>query len=106
MKLRTLLIAALGAALTAGAASATTPAQVNHPRRVEVNHRLTHINHAIRHQRVTGKLTAHQARRLHARTHKIRVQERVYARHNAGHITRSEQRHLNHEATAVRNKAS
>jgi Flp pilus assembly protein TadB len=105
MKLRNLLIAAIGLAVTAGAAgaaSAATPWQTHHPRRVEVNHRLATLNHSLRVERREGDLTALQERRLHERTHMIRVQERNFARHDGGHITRHEQRRLNHEETGVR----
>jgi hypothetical protein len=106
MKLRNLLIAVLGAAVTAGgavgAASAATPWQVEHPRRVEVNHRLTNLNRTIRHDRRDGAITPAEAHRLHVRTHRVRVEERRFARHDAGHITRNEQHRLNHQETVVR----
>jgi len=104
MKLRTLLIAAAGltlAAGAAGAASAETPWQAHHPRRVEVNHRLDKLNRHIRVERRDGALTAAQARRLHERAYLIRLQERRYARHHHSHLTRAEQVHLNHEAGAL-----
>ena len=105
MKLRNLLIAAVGltmAAGAAGAASAGTPWQNHHPRRVEVNHRLANLNHSIRVERRDGHLTAWQARRMHAHVHMIRLQERRFARHDGSHLTRGEQARLNHEETGVR----
>ena len=105
MKLRNLLIAAVGltmAAGAAGAASAGTPWQNHHSRRVEVNHRLANLNHSIRDERHEGGLSAWQAHRLHARVHTIRRQERFYARHDGSHLTRGEQARLNHEETGVR----
>lgn len=104
MKLRNLLIAAAGLAVTvgaAGAASAGTPWQNHHPRRVEVNHRLVHLNRSIRRERHEGEISAWQAHRLHARVHMIRHQERVFARHDGSHLTRGEQARLNHEETGV-----
>jgi hypothetical protein len=101
MKLRTLIIAAAGLTLAAGAASAETPWQAHHPRRVEVNHRLDHINRQVRHERLQGDLTAAQARRLHERAHMIRMQEQRFARHDAGHLTRHEQARLNHEENGL-----
>lgn len=104
MKLRTLLIAAAGLTLSvgvAGAASAQTPWQAHHERRVEVNHRLHHINRQIRFERRDGELTAAQARRLHERDHMIRMQERRFARHNDSHLTRHEQVRLNHEENGL-----
>jgi hypothetical protein len=105
MRLRNILIAAIGLAVTAGAAgaaSAATPWQTHHPRRVEVNHRLTNLNHAIRVDRRQGALTALQERRLQERTQMIRVQERNFASHNGGHLTRAEQLRLNHQENIVR----
>jgi hypothetical protein len=105
MKLRNILIAAVGltmAAASAGAASAATPWQNHHPRRVEVNHRLDHINHVITVDRRHDDLTALQARRLHERDNMLRMQERNFARHEGGHITRHEQRLLNHRETVLR----
>ena len=105
MKLRNLLIAAVGLAMAGGAvgsASAATTWQNHHPRRVEVNHRLVHLNRSIRHERREGDLTAMQARHLHARVHMIRMQERKFARHDNSHLTKREQARLNHEETGVR----
>ena len=105
MNFRTLLIAAAGLTMAvgaAGAASAATPWQMHHPRRVEVNHRLWNLNHSIRHERREGELSFWQARRLHERDHMIRMQERRFARHDGGHLTRWEQARLNHEENGVR----
>jgi len=105
MKLRNLMVAALGltmAAGVAGAASAATPWQHHHPRRVEVNHRLGNLNRSIRDERREGGLTAFQARHLHRDVHMVRLQERRFARHDGGHITRAEQGRLNHEETGIR----
>ena len=104
MNFRNLLIAAMGAAVLAGgatAASANTPWQNHHPRRVEVNHRLNHLNRQIRHERRDGDLTGRQARRMERHVHMIRLQERRDARHDGGHITRHEQARLNHKETRV-----
>jgi hypothetical protein len=104
MKLRTLLIAAAGLSLAvgaAGAASAETPWQAHHPRRVEVNHRLNHINRQIRFERRDGELTAARARRMHERAFAIRTQERHFARHDGSHLTRHEQARLNHEENGL-----
>jgi hypothetical protein len=105
MQLRTLMAAAMGltmAAGLAGAASAATPWQHHHPRRVEVNHRLGDLNRSIRHERAEGDLSVAQARRLHARTHMIRLQERGFASRHDGHLTRREQVRLNREESGVR----
>jgi hypothetical protein len=105
MKLRNLLVAAFGltmAAGVAGAASAATPWQHDHPRRAEVNHRLDTLNGSIRRERGEGDVSAFQARHLHARVHMIRLQERRFAGRHGGHISRAEQMRLNREETGVR----
>ncbi|MBV9994680.1 MAG: hypothetical protein JO127_05660 [Caulobacteraceae bacterium] len=105
MTLRKLLIAAMGVAVVAGGAttaSANTPWQNHHPRRVEVNHRLTNLNRSIREERREGELTRGEAAHMHARVHHIRMQERRMARFHGGHLTRVEQARLNHEETGVR----
>ena len=105
MKLRQILIAAVGLVMAAGAAdaaSAATTWQARHPHRVEVNHRLAHLNRSIRKDRRDGAITAAQAGGLHERVHMIRVQERRDARHDHSHITRREQARLNHEEAGVR----
>jgi hypothetical protein len=105
MKLRNLLIAAVGLALAggaAGAASAATPWQAHHPRRVEVNHRLAHLNHSVTAERRDGKLTRAQALRMHRHVRLVRLQERRMASRHGGHLTRNEQRKLNREENGVR----
>ncbi|HEY1752752.1 MAG TPA: hypothetical protein VGG29_15955 [Caulobacteraceae bacterium] len=105
MKLRNILIAALGATVmagAAGAASAATPWQAHHRGRVEVNHRLKHLNRSIRVERREHKLSFAQAHRLHAHVHAIRRQERRLARRDGSHLTRQEHVRLNHEETGVR----
>lgn len=105
MKLRSLIIAAAGLTLAmgaAGAASAATPWQAHHPARAQLNHRLAHQNHLIRHARDKGELTAAQARRLHERERMIRTHERQFARAHHSHLTRREQVKLNHHENAVR----
>lgn len=104
MNLRSILIAAMGLTMAAGAvstASAATAWQDHHPRRVEVNHRLDHQNHRIREERREGDLTARQAHRLHRADHRIRMEERRMARRHHGHLTRAEQRRLNHQENHV-----
>jgi hypothetical protein len=105
MQLCKLLIAAAGLTIAcgvAGAAAADTPWQAHHPRREEVNQRLSNLNHSIRVERRQGELSGWQARRLQERDHMIRMQERRFARHDGGHISRYEQARLNHEENGVR----
>jgi len=105
MNLRNILIAAASVAVVAGGATAAladTPWQQHHPRREEVNGRLNHLNRSIHEERKEGDISGRRADRLHDRVHMIRMQERRFARHDGGHITRREQARLNHEEGGVR----
>ena len=82
-------------------ASADTRWQSNHPRREEVNQRLQNQNQRIHDARREGELNARQAHRLHMADRHIRQQERRFARHDGGHITRAEQHRLNREENKV-----
>ncbi|MGH6955049.1 MAG: hypothetical protein ACREEW_00105 [Caulobacteraceae bacterium] len=106
MKLRTLLIAAASLAMAggaAGAASAATPWQHHHRGRVEVNHRLGHLNRSINQERREGDLNHRQAMRMHAHVRHIRMQERRMAARHGGHLTWHERARLNHEESGVHN---
>ena len=94
-----LAAASFGAVATA--ASAETPWQRHHPRRVEVNHRLANQNARIAAGRREGELTARQAHMLRAEDRSIRREERIDARFDHGHITKAEQRTLNHQENEV-----
>ena len=95
-------LAGLTAACVAvSTASAETPWQRHHPRRVEVNHRLANQNRRINQERREGEITGAQARRLHAEDRGIRREERSMARHDHSHLTRADQRSLNQQENAV-----
>lgn len=97
-------IALLGVSMTAASlapASAETRWGWHHPRRHEVNHRLSHQQARITHERREGDLTASEAHQLRSQDHAIRQQERADASEHGGHITRSEQRALNQEGNSV-----
>ena len=89
----------LGAIATLGAAGAASahPWQMHHPRRVEVNARLNHIDHRIAMERRDGELTRGQARDLRREDAGLRGQERFYASHDRSHLTRAEYHRLNRE---------
>jgi hypothetical protein len=93
------LVFAIGGA--ASTASAATPWQNHHPRRVEVNMRLDRQFHRINEERRLGVINRFEARRLHAADYRIRLQERRFARHDGSHLTRAEQMRLNHEENRV-----
>ncbi len=95
--------AAAVAALLTVAVGATAQAQsfdATHPRRAEVNTRLSTQNARIRAGVADGQLSRGQARRLHADDRAIRGEERAEASVNGGHITRGEQRQINRQENA------
>ncbi|WP_168793387.1 hypothetical protein [Paraburkholderia aromaticivorans] len=95
---------AAAAALTLsfiGTASAQTGWDATHPRRAEVNHRLTNQDRRI-HQEVRDGETSHaEAARLNRDDHQIRQEERDMASQNGGHITRREDYALNQQENRV-----
>ncbi|HZZ89255.1 MAG TPA: hypothetical protein VFE13_13080 [Caulobacteraceae bacterium] len=125
MKLRNLLIGVAGLAAAAGVAGAASAHtyyhryyhpyhayyhpyraplrwQANHPLRVQVNHRLQHLNRSITEERREGDISAARAHRLHARVHDVRMQERQIAARRDSHIGYRGQVRLNREETNVR----
>jgi hypothetical protein len=87
--------------LVAPGQSAVAGWAANHPRRAEVNLRLTAQNHRINRELREGELTAGQARHLHHENQFIGKQERFMASQNHGHITPAGQRTLNQEENGV-----
>ena len=96
----TIAIALMGILLSAGAASAT-PWQHHHPRRAEVNARLRHQDLRIDREHREGEISKVQARDLHAEDRGVRAEERYDASKDGSHITRQEDRTLNHQENAV-----
>ena len=87
----------------AGAASAGTW-QNDHPRRVEVNHRLAHQDMRINRNLREGKITRHEARNLHRADRMVRKDERRDATLHGGHLTRTQQARLNAHENRVSGK--
>ena len=101
-----ILVAVMGVGLAltgVASASAGTWAQ-NHPRRVEVNHRLANQDMRINRNLREGKITVREAARLHHDDRMIRREERRDARHDGGHITKFEQAKLNRQESGVSGK--
>ena len=73
----------------------------NHPRRHEVNKRLSNQNKRIHNEVKKGELTRGQAGKLHREDHQIRQEERDMASQNGSHITKSEQKVLNQQENGV-----
>jgi hypothetical protein len=103
--IRTAVTAAAAAVALAGIASNAladeTQWQKNHPRRTEVNARLSNQNKRINTERKEGEITKAQAQKLHSEDHAIRQEERTMASTNGGHITKAEQRALNQQENQV-----
>jgi len=75
--------------------------QKSHPRRAEVNKRLSNQNKRINQGVKNGTLTKGQAAQLHKEDHQIRQEERDMASQDGGHITKQEQRTLNAQENQV-----
>ena len=86
---------------TVSAAFAETQWERNHPRRDQVNDRLTNQNRRINHELKEGEITKQQANQLHREDRAIRHEERTMAKFNGGHITKTEQKGLNQQENAV-----
>ena len=99
MKHAILFAAAL--AMVGMATNAEAGWRADHPRRAEVNARLTNQAHRINVERREGEITAAQAHDLHVQDRGIRAQERYDASGDGGHITRAEQAQLNHQENQV-----
>lgn len=100
---RTLTAAILGVAAlsVAGAASADTRWDNNHPRQDQVLDRVAHQKADIRHERREGDISRAQARHMLRHETRIARQDRMMSRHNGGYITRHQQRKLNREETQM-----
>jgi len=96
-------------ALSLGFVAATTQLATagwaqNHPRRAEVNARLTLQNWRINQAEKHGLISPGQASALHAQDRFIRKEERFDASFNGGHITPAEQKSLNQQENGVSSK--
>jgi hypothetical protein len=95
------IVAAALLATSLSAMAQTPPAaaqfDATHPRRAEVNARLANQNARIDQEKASGQISGAQAKQLHAQDHAIRTEERADAAVNGGHITKGEQRTINHQ---------
>lgn len=83
-----------------------TPAQKaqwdkDHPRRAQVNSRLNNQNARTDNKVDDGKMSKAEASKIHTEDHSIRKEERRDAAANGGHITKAEQKHINHQENKV-----
>jgi|SRR5882724_11015363 hypothetical protein len=99
--------AALAAVMTlfastiASSAMAETQWEKNHPRRDQVNDRLANQDKRIHQEVKEGEMSKAKAARLHKEDRQVRKEERVMASQNGGHITKQEQKTLNHQENAI-----
>lgn len=100
-----LIAATLGTFAGASTAQASQWA-ANHPRRVEVNHRLANQNNRIHHQVQDGQMSKGEARSLHQDDRQIRQEERDMASQDNSHLTRTDQRALNQQENQVSRQIS
>jgi len=92
------LILSIGGALaTAQAAPEKTTWQKDHPRRVQVNHRLANQNKRIAHEVKDGQINKQQAHNLRANDKAIRGEERAMAKQDGSHLTKADQTALNQQ---------
>ena len=105
-KRSTLTFAATLVALAAlaGTASAEDTWQKNHPRRTEVNQRLSNQNKRVNADVKNGTMTQAQANAVHHEDHQVRQEERDMASQNGGHITKGEQKVLNQQENGISNQ--
>lgn len=96
-------IAVLAAGMAGGAMAndKDTRWERNHPRREQVNNRLSNQDKRIHHEVKEGEMSRGQAAKLHGEDHQIRQEERAMASQNGGHITRTEQQALNQQENTV-----
>src|SRR5215472_15951059 len=96
-----LAVAGVVAVGIAGTAMADTPWQKAHPRREQVNNRLSWQNHRINNELKEGEIKQQQANQLHKQDWQIRQEERDIASQNGSHITKLEQSTLNQQENHV-----
>jgi hypothetical protein len=96
---RTLAAAILATAAlsVAGAASADTRWEKDHPRQDQVLDRVNHQEARIRHERREGEISKAQAHRMMRADRRIAREDHVVARANGGFITKREQRHMDRQ---------
>jgi len=92
------------AGLAGVAVAQDTPWEKHHPRRDEVNDRLSNQDKRIHKDVKDGDLTKAQAAALHKDDRAIRQEERDMASLDGGHLTKLDQKALNQQENAVSHK--
>jgi hypothetical protein len=94
-------VSALAILLLSSSAFAQNNFDATHPRRAEVNQRLANQNARVDTKVADGKMSQHEANKIHREDHAIKQEERADARANGGHITKQEQNQINHQENHV-----
>jgi hypothetical protein len=89
------------AILSLGLIAATTTFADAGVRRAQVNERLANQNLRIDKERSSGMITAGRANFLHSEDHDLRLEEKLDAKFDGGHITKGEQKLLNQQENSV-----
>lgn len=94
-------------AQTAPATPSSTPSSTpgnfdkTHPRRAQVNSRLKNQNARVDNKVADGKMSKGEAAKIHGQDKAIHKEEKSDAAANGGHITKAEQKHINHQQNHV-----
>ncbi len=99
--LTTAAIVALGFISTSVFAQDKANLDKTHPRRAQVNSRLQNQNARTGNKVADGKMSKAEGAKIHAQDHAIRKEEKRDAAANGGHITKAEQKHINHQENHV-----
>jgi len=94
-------VSALAILLLASPAFAQNNFDKTHPRRAEVNQRLKNQNARVDKKVADGKMSQGEANKIHKEDHAIRREEKADAAANGGHITKQEQKQINHQENHV-----
>jgi hypothetical protein len=86
---------------TVTTAIAETQWERDHPRRDQVNDRLSNQNRRINKELKEGEISKQRANQLQKEDRAIRQEERTMSKFNNGHITGAEQKSLNQQENAV-----
>ena len=94
-------VSALAIVLLASPAFAQQNFDKTHPRRAEVNGRLKNQNARVDKKEANGKMSPAEANKIHKEDHAIKKEEKADAATHNGHITKQEQKQINHQENHV-----
>ncbi|WP_397452770.1 hypothetical protein [Pseudomonas sp. NA-150] len=100
-KFAALLLSSVMGVIAGSAIAADGQWQKDHPRRAEVNGRLSNQDKRIHNEVKSGEISKSQAAGLHKEDHQVRQEERDMSSQNSGHITKQEQKTLNKQENGI-----